>query len=221
MEELTMIEQKSVEWYRQRIGKFTSSRLSDLLIENKQKNGFGEKAISYIYEVAAERSLSNQFLNGDGFEMYINRISMTSKPIRWGEEFEDMARECLSEKLECEIFKSEFLQVNDYFGDSADGYFIDKRGIEIPVEIKCPTPATHKRYCQIENENDLMCEKKEYYIQCQGHIIARNAPYCLFVSFDPMQKNKLHIINVSRNNSIIELINKKIDLANEVISILK
>ena len=95
-----MVEQKSIEWYRQRIGKFTSSRLSDLLIENKQKNGFGEKAISYIYEVASERSLSNQFLNGDGFEMYINRISMTSKPIRWGEEFEDMARECLSEKLE-------------------------------------------------------------------------------------------------------------------------
>ena len=106
-----MIEQKSIEWYRQRIGKFTSSRLYDLLIENKQKNGFGEKAISYIYEVASERSLSNQFLNGDGFEMYINRISMTSKPIRWCEEFEDMARECLSEKLECEIFKSEFLQV--------------------------------------------------------------------------------------------------------------
>ena len=85
-----MINQGSPEWHRQRIGLFTSSKIADLMVKGKSSE-FGDTAMSYIYRVAAERTLSDEFLSGAGFEMYIDRMDMTSKSIRWGQDFESMA----------------------------------------------------------------------------------------------------------------------------------
>ena len=74
-----MINQGSPEWHRQRIGLFTSSKIADLMVKGKSSE-FGDTAMSYIYRVAAERTLSDEFLSGAGFEMYIDRMDMTSKP---------------------------------------------------------------------------------------------------------------------------------------------
>ena len=109
-----MIKQGSIEWHRQRIGMFTSSHLGDLMTTSKTKGQeFGDTAMAYIYKVAAERTIRKEFLEGAGFEMYLDRMDMTSKSIRWGNDFEEMAREKLSELLGLTVNEAEFIKVTD------------------------------------------------------------------------------------------------------------
>ena len=217
-----MIEQGSIAWYRQRIGMFTSSHLGDLMTTGKTKGQeFGDTALSYIYKVAAERTLKAEFLEGAGFEMYLERVNQTSKPIRWGKDFEDSAREEFENAIELKVSKAEFVKVNDYFGDSSDGWFENKIGMVTPIEIKCPNPATYKRYQQIDDSNDLLnCSKetKNYYYQCQGHIMAYGSDYCCFIAYDPMQVNPLHIVKVERNHIVIEQIEERLFKANYLVN---
>ena len=217
-----MIEQGSIEWHRQRIGMFTSSHLGDLMTTSKTKGQeFGDTAMAYIYKVAAERTIRKEFLEGSGFEMYLDRVNQTSKPIRWGNDFEDSAREEFSNLIGLTVNKAEFVKVNDYFGDSSDGWFENKEEEIIPIEIKCPAPATYKRYQQMKNGIDLLdCSKetKNYYYQCQGHMIAYGSDYCYFVAYDPMQVNPIHTVMVERDNALIELIEERLLKANELVN---
>ena len=71
-----MIKQGTPEWHKERLGLFTSSHLSDLMVKGKNSE-FGDTAMSYIYKVAAERTLADEFLSGAGFEMYLERMDMT------------------------------------------------------------------------------------------------------------------------------------------------
>ena len=144
-----MIEQGSIEWYKERLGLFTSSHLSDLMVKGKNSE-FGDTAMSYIYKVAAERTLADEFLSGAGFEMYLERMDMTSKSIRWGNDFEDMAREKLSELLGLTVNEAEFIKVTDYFGGSSDGWFENDAQI-IPVEIKS------ERWLDVNKPNLSLC----------------------------------------------------------------
>ena len=211
-----MINQGSPEWHRQRIGLFTSSKIADLMVKGKSSE-FGDTAMSYIYRVAAERTLSDEFLSGAGFEMYIDRMDMTSKSIRWGQEFENMAREKLSEVLERTVYEAEFIKVSDYFGGSSDGK-VDSEGMIIPIEIKCPTPGVFKQYSKIESAEQLYKVSKAYYYQCFGHMMEYNANSCLFVAFDPMQRKSLHIVEIDRVDEVIEEIDSRLFKANYLVN---
>ena len=213
-----MIEQGSIEWHRQRIGMFTSSHLGDLMTTSKTKGQeFGDTAMAYIYKVAAERTIRKEFLEGAGFEMYLDRVNQTSKPIRWGKDFEDMAREKLSELLGLTVNEAEFIKVTDYFGGSSDGLFENDAQI-IPIEIKCPTPGVFKQYSKIESAEQLYKVSKAYYYQCFGHMMEYKSNSCLFVAFDPMQKKSLHIVEVDRVDEVIEEIEERLFKANYLVN---
>jgi hypothetical protein len=54
LEEL-FTEQRTDEWHKQRMGKFTASRFGELMTNGRKKDEvLGQTAISYIYEKAAE-----------------------------------------------------------------------------------------------------------------------------------------------------------------------
>ncbi len=54
-EAISSSEQRSEEWYAQRLGKFTASRFGDLMTNGRKKDEvLGATAVSYIYEKAAE-----------------------------------------------------------------------------------------------------------------------------------------------------------------------
>ena len=214
-----MIEQGSIEWHRQRIGMFTSSHLGDLMTTSKTKGQeFGDTAMAYIYKVAAERTIRKEFLEGAGFEMYLDRVNQTSKPIRWGNDFEDSAREEFSNLIGLTVNKAEFVKVNDHFGDSSDGWFENKEEEIIPIEIKCPTPGVFKQYSKIESAEQLYKVSKPYYYQSFGHMMEYNANSCLFVAFDPMQKKSLHIVEVDRVDEVIEEIEERLFKANYLVN---
>ena len=211
-----MIKQGTPEWHKERLGLFTSSHLSDLMVKGKNSE-FGDTAMSYIYKVAAERTLADEFLTGSGFEMYLERMDMTSKSIRWGNDFEEMAREKLSELLGMTINEAEFIKVTDYFGGSSDGWYENDAQI-IPIEIKCPTPGVFKQYSKIESSEQLYKVSKPYYYQCFGHMMEYNANSCLFVAFDPMQVNPIHAVMVERDNALVELIEERLSKANWLVN---
>ena len=85
--------QRTLEWYRKRLGCFTGSRIGDLMKANRSGNGFGECAMSYIYQVAGERMLNPRLFEDDEvFESYLYQTDISSKQMRWGAEQEPDAR---------------------------------------------------------------------------------------------------------------------------------
>jgi hypothetical protein len=73
------IEQRSLQWYRARLGNFTGSSIHKLI---SKKNELTKTALSYIFEVAAERCLASKIVNGDEeFTEYLETVSVTTKAI--------------------------------------------------------------------------------------------------------------------------------------------
>ena len=221
---LIMIEQRTNEWYIQRLGMFTASKFGKLLNTKRGGVGFGDTAMAYIYEVAAERQLKKQFLNGDGFELYLSRTEKKSKSLQWGNDYEDMARETFENIIGVTVQKSEFIRINDYMGGSPDGRRVaigensEIIGL-IPVEIKCPyNPATYSMYQhKIKTGRDLLDVDKDYYCQCMGHIMGSDSAYCDFVAFDFMSKNPVLYVDVQRDDDIIGQLLERGKMANELV----
>ena len=219
-----MIDQKSNEWISQRLGMFTASKFGKLLNTKRGGVGFGDTAMSYIYEVAAERQLKKQFLSGDGFDLYLSRTEKKSKSLEWGNDYEDMAREAFENILGKSVEKAEFTKINGYMGGSPDGKrdavnlngtFIGK----IPVEIKCPyNPATYAMYWhKIKKGRDLLDVDKDYYCQCMGHIMALDSELCDFVAFDFMNKMPVLYVPVERDDDIVGQLFERGKMANELV----
>lgn len=215
-----MIEQGSLEWYKQRLGYFTSSEVGKLLVKSKSKDKvFGDTAEKYILSVAAEREIDERFLDieSGAFELYLKRVESISKTMQWGKDIEDMARNAYAEKTEYKVEEVGFLECNNYYGDSSDGICKKDNVIIGCIEIKCPSPSTHKVYRQIKNSDDLKKVNQIYYAQCQMHCVAWCVDWCDFISYDPMCKYPLHIVNIPRDDDFIKEITDRIHLANEFI----
>jgi hypothetical protein len=212
------MKQGSPEWHLARLGKFTSSRLSDLLTSGKKKDEtFGQTAMSYIYEVAAERNISWLYRSGERLELLIDRMDIATKSMRWGIDMEPIAREYYMNETGYQVEETGFIEYNEYFGDSPDGIIADSEEGRGTLEIKCPSMATHLVYCGFKSGEDLLRAKKEYYVQCQGHIIANKARWCDFVSFDPMQIKKINIVRIYPDYEVVQTIIDRLDQAERII----
>lgn len=221
-----MIRQGTIEWLRQRIGYFTSSEVGKLLVGSKTKGkDFGSTAEAYIMQIAAERDIDPRFLDLESgrFELYLQRIEQKSKAMQWGNEMEPLARSAYEKATGYKVYEAEFVQCNNYYGDSSDGVCRDAESGEIigVLEIKCPNPATHKAYRQITDAEGLKATNLNYYAQCQMHTVAHGVKWCDFASYDPMSAHPLHIVRVERNEEFIAELTSRIELANQYIESLK
>ncbi|MDR1556223.1 MAG: YqaJ viral recombinase family protein [Tannerellaceae bacterium] len=212
------MKQNTPEWHLARLGKFTSSRLGDLLTAGRGKGEmFGQTAMTYINQVAAERKISRAFLSGEGLDLLIERMDISSKSMRWGTDMEPFARDCYEETTGLKVSEAGFIEYNNYFGDSPDGIVYDSVHGKGTLEIKCPSMATHLLYCGIKTGEDLLRIEKGYYAQCQGHIIANNAVWCDFVSYDPMQEETIHIVRIYPDEEMIQTILTRLEAAERII----
>lgn len=205
-------EQKSREWFRARIGKFTASGMPDLMTSGRGKERFGKTAINYVLKVAAERDMTPE-----GLEMYLDQqVKKEFRQTLWGNTHESDARIEAGKLLRCEIKEVTFANcpdtlIGDFFGGSADG--VTDTGI--PVEIKCP-------YDPIRHEQNLQLKligidvKHDYYPQMQAHMINFNADKCYFVSYDPRRSEarRVCVIDVKRDQDYINEMTDRLKLAN-------
>lgn len=178
-----MIEQRSDEWFAQRCGKVTASRIAD--VTAKTKTGWGAGRANYMAQLVAER------LTGNVEQSYINTA------MQWGIDTEPQAVAAYEAMKLCTVDRAPFVvhpSIADA-GASPDG-FVGEWGL---IECKCPNTATHI---------DTLLKGKidgRYIKQMQWQMACTGRQWCDFVSYDPRLNAELALFSqrVDRDDDMI------------------
>lgn len=185
-----MIEQGSPEWFAERLGKVTASRVADVIA--KTKTGPAASRANYMAQLVCER------LTGEAAE------SFTSKEMQWGTDQEPNARSAYEFRTDETVELVGFVPhpAIDDSGASPDG-LVAADGL---VEIKCPNTATH-----IETLLGRSVPGK-YITQIQWQLACTGRQWCDYVSFDPRmpESMSLFIARVDRDQAMIADLEKQV-----------
>lgn len=214
-------QQRSLEWYRARLGYITGSQVGTLMKNGRSKDKiFSDTALNYLYQLAGERSLNPEMIKDDEmFAFYVDQTNSTSKAMRFGTEQEENARD-----MYMVLTKREVKEVGlcmhptiKHLASSPDGLTTD--GDEFGcVEIKCPTLSTYSRYvAEIHDNESLKRVNPDYYYQCQNHMACTEATFCDFIVYCPFVENPIHIVRIARDEEAIALIIERVGLAEQII----
>lgn len=180
------MEQRTEEWFAQRAGKVTASRVADVVA--KTKSGYSASRANYLAQLVAER------LTGKPSESFSNAA------MEWGTEQEPFARAAYESKANVLVDEIAFVPhpVIAFSGASPDGLVSDKG----QVEIKCPNTATHIDY--------LLGKQvpPKYKPQMAWQLACTKREWCDFVSFDPRlpERHQLFVVRyVPEDGYIAEL----------------
>ena len=146
---LYRVEQGSVEWYRLRLGKPTSSNFHKIVTPLGAPS---KQAVKYLYRLVAERLLHETMDDEIGFVKWVAQ----------GKEQEPYAVKQFEFVNEVELEPGGFVTTNDgRIGASPDRIF---KGHKESLEIKSPAPWTQLQYL-LEGPDDA------YIAQTQGHLL--------------------------------------------------
>lgn len=169
-----MTEQRTEEWFAQRLGKVTASRVADVIA--KTKTGASASRDNYSTQLILERLTNKQA------EFYSNAA------MQWGTETEPMARQAYELKRGVFVDEVGFIDhpTIEMSGASPDG-LVGKNGL---VEIKCPESKTHMEYLLSGKAPAKYIPQMMWQMACTGR------EWCDFVSFDPRFPENLQILVV-------------------------
>lgn len=192
-----MIIQGSPEWFEQRCGKVTASKVADLVA--KTKNGYAASRANYMAQLVAER------LTGTVAE------SFTNAAMQWGTDIEPEARRNYEFFTNATVDEASFVPHPSIAetGASPDGYV----GTDGLLEIKCPNTSTH-----IETLLGGFVPGK-YITQIQWQLACTGRQWCDFVSFDPRMPETMNIFikRVPRDDAAIKSLESEVtDFLNEL-----
>ena len=185
-----MIEQRTEEWFKQRLGKVTASAIANVIA--KTKTGVSASRDNYSTQLTLER------LTGQQAEFY------TNSAMEWGTATEPQARQAY------EVYKGVFVDETGFVnhptiemsGASPDG-LVGEDGL---VEIKCPESKT-----QMET---LLNQKvpTKYIPQMQWQMACTGRKWCDFVSFDPRMPDNLQLFvsRVNRDDTYINMLETEV-----------
>jgi putative phage-type endonuclease len=185
---MSEVEQLSPEWFAQRCGKATASRISDIVA--KTKSGYSTSRANYMAQLVVER-MTNQVAE-----------SYTNAAMEWGIENEGFARANYESKMNLLVTETGAIDhpTIPMSAASPDGLVVDKDNASLGcLEIKCPNTAQHI--------STLLGEEvaKKYYDQMQWQMVCANRSWCDFVSFDPRMPEglQLFIKRIPRNDKYL------------------
>lgn len=185
-----MIAQGSPEWFLQRLGKVTASRVADVIA--KTKTGYSTSRENYCVELALER------ITGARQE------SFTNSYMEWGTATEPLARAAYEAHTGFIVDEVAMIahQTIEMAGASPDG-LIDTNG---QIEIKCPAQATHAKTLLNKKPDGKYVTQMQWQMACTGR------EWCDFVSFDPRfpQHLQLFVTRVMRDNEMIAELEKEV-----------
>ena len=147
------VEQRSISWFRSRVGFLTGSKIADIMKSGRKKDEiFSETAKAYLFQVAGERLFNPTFLNDDGiFQDYLDLTSVSTKAMQFGSDQEDAAKSLF---MQMNFPEGEIAELSSckhdtipYFAASPDGaiYGRDSEDLKI-IEVKCPNINTYMKY---------------------------------------------------------------------------
>ena len=197
---MSEVEQLSPEWFAQRCGKATASRISDIVA--KTKSGYSTSRANYMAQLVVER-MTNQVAE-----------SYTNAAMEWGIENEGFARAAYEGKTGILVDEVGAIDHPTILKSAAspDGLVVDiDNGSLGCLEIKCPNTAQHI--------STLLGEEvaKKYYDQMQWQMACTGRYWCDFVSYDPRMPEGLQLFvkRVPKNDTYLA------ELEVEVIQFLK
>jgi putative phage-type endonuclease len=185
-----MIEQGTPEWFAQRLGKVTASRVADVIA--KTKTGYSTSRDNYMAQLVCER------LTGTVAESYTNAA------MQWGTDNEPLARaayEAYADVLVDEVAMITHPRIS-MAGASPDGLVGDD-GL---VEIKCPNTATHIDTLLTQTVPGKYVTQMQWQMACTGR------QWCDFVSFEPRLPKELQLFikRVPRDDAYIAMLEKEV-----------
>jgi len=200
------MEQRSEEWHKARLGRFTGSQISKLM----GIKGLGKTGESYAFSKATEIVFGRN--EDDNFESFDMKRGTELEPYAFKKIKEIKALEFI------DIQECSFYTYKKNAGASPDG-IIDKDGV---LEIKCPKSETFFDIV-LNGEKSI---KKEYQWQMQCEMMVTNSKYALFFNYIIHNGEEMyHQIIVKRDEEKISLMKARIDEAalirDEFVEILK
>ncbi len=216
------IDQRSLDWFRARLGNITGSRVGDLMKSSKTKGElFGDTAKSYLYQLAGERKMNKDIVDDDEmFQEYLDQTCVTSKAMRFGTETEGDARTVYMNLTGRDIQEVSSCKhdIIPNFASSPDGVYYELNFLKGCIEIKCPNVNTYIKYAVEINDNmSLKKVNPQYYYQCQSHMMCTGAVWCDFVIYCPWLSNPIKIIRITPDIEAVNLITDRVMAANEFI----
>jgi len=186
-----MIEQRTDEWFQQRLGKVTASRISDVIA--KTKTGVSTSRQNYLIQLVSER------LTGKKGDSFVNQAMLD------GIEREGLARELYMQTRGVSVTEVGFFDhpIIKNSGASPDGAVNAEEDGKYAglIEIKCPIETTHT--------NTLMSKSvpSKYIPQIQWQMasVSPNVKWCDFISYNPNFPDtmQLFVARVERDNDYI------------------
>ena len=180
-----MIEQRSQEWFKLRLGKVTASRINHVITDKKNSISRAK----YLRQLVDERLSQRVQHEKSTHDQYLGRI-----------------REVEAKKLyviegglvtECSFINHPLIEMS---GASPDGLV----GIKGQIEIKCPNKANHEKII------NMKVVPKKYITQIQFQLAVTQRDWCDFVSYNPESIEKLFVIRVERDERYIFEIESKV-----------
>jgi len=195
-----MIEQRTEEWFQQRLGKVTASRISDVIA--KTKTGVSTSRQNYLIQLVSER------ITGKKGDSFVNQAMLD------GIERESAARELYMRTRGVSVTEVGFFDhpIIKNSGASPDGAVNSEEDGKYAglIEIKCPIETTHT--------NTLISKSvpSKYIPQMQWQLACTGAKWVDFASYNPNfpEELQLFVSRVDRCNDTIE------NLESEVIKFL-
>lgn len=185
-----MSDQRSPEWFAERAGKVTASRIADVLA--KTKSGWGASRANYMAQLVCER------LTGQPAESFSNSA------MQWGTEKEPDARAAYCFLHDVDVIEVGFIEhpTIPMTGASPDGHI----GDDGMVEIKCPNTSTHIEFLL----SGQIPEK--YRLQMMWQMACTGRQWNDYASFDPRLTAdlQLKIVRLVRDDGAISAIEAEV-----------
>ena len=176
----------------------------------------GALTLSAGAKTYAEEKAAELLFTADELEPQLSTVD-----IRRGKEREESACLALSLHLDSELFftgdDQRFITLGDSAGATPDGRIGSAHGVTF--DVKSPDRLHHlSNILSIKNGENLKSVSPIYYWQQQCQIAAAEADYGYWCSYNPCAINpraRLHVVRIDRNQSDIDLMLHRIDLAAE------
>ena len=192
-----VIEQRTEEWYNQRLGRFTASRIDELM----GVKGLGLTGEDYAFQNACEVVFGRN-----------EEDSFTSFDMQRGVQLEPLAFAKFNEVNQFNFIKAEsasFFPFGEHAGASPDGLI----GSDAILEIKCPR--ANKFFKIVEKGVDAI--DRLYVHQMQMQMLCTNSQRCHFFNYIIYNGTEMwHEIIIERDESVINKIKERIEIATKL-----
>lgn len=218
------VAQRSLGWYRSRVGFLTGSKIADIMKSGRKKDEvFSDTAKAYLYQIAGERLFNPDFLNDDDiFQDYIDQVSVNTKAMQWGADQEGAAKSLFMQmnfpEGEIEELSSCRHDTIPFFAASPDGSILIDGNRKI-VEVKCPNINTYMKYrTLIHDAASLKETEPKYYWQMMAEMSCTGASGGIFITYCPWLSKPIYWAEIERVKDDIKLMEDRVILANDFIN---